>query len=157
VTSPDLLAALLPVVSALERLGVQYMIGGSVASSVHGVARTTIDIDLVADLPLEAARRLAEALSGECYVDEGAIVDAIRHRSCFNVIHLDTMLKVDVFLLPERDYERQALARRTEDVLDEGTRPFPLATARTPRSTSCTGIGSVTRSRSVSGRTRSAC
>lgn len=128
-TSPDLIAALRPVVTALEELGVAYMIGGSVASAVHGVARTTIDIDLVADLPLEAAGRLAEALAGDCYVDEGAVVDAVRRRSSFNVIHLDTMLKVDVFVLPERDYERQALARRSEDVLDDGVRPFPLATA----------------------------
>lgn len=46
----DLLAALTPVADVLDRLGVAYQIGGSVASSVHGLARATMDVDLVAEL-----------------------------------------------------------------------------------------------------------
>jgi len=130
VSSPDLLEALTPLAAALETLGVPYMIGGSVASSVHGAARTTIDVDLVADLPLAAVSRLAEALAAEYYVDESAVADAVRCRSSFNAIHLATMFKVDVFVLPEREYERQALARRREVALDEeDPRTFPIATA----------------------------
>ena len=51
-----------PVVAALERLGVRYQIGGSVASSIHGVARTTLDVDLVADLREEHVESLVEVL-----------------------------------------------------------------------------------------------
>ena len=99
------------------------------ASSFHGASRTTIDVDLVADLPADSAGALAGALSPEYYVDEEAIADAIRRRSSFNVIHLDTMLKVDVFVLPEREYERQALERCRDGVLEEeGARTFPVAT-----------------------------
>jgi hypothetical protein len=50
---PDILAALTPIVEALEKLGVPYHIGGSVASSVYGILRATIDADLVADLHLD--------------------------------------------------------------------------------------------------------
>jgi hypothetical protein len=46
----DILGALSPVVQAFEKLGVRYHIGGSVASSTHGIARATLDVDLVADL-----------------------------------------------------------------------------------------------------------
>src|SRR5262249_777416 len=59
----ELWDALLPVVEALETLGVAYYVGGSVASSVTGVARATLDVDLVAALPLEQAEALAAALS----------------------------------------------------------------------------------------------
>ena len=46
----DALLALTPLVEALEKLGVQYYLGGSVASSAYGIARSTLDVDLVADL-----------------------------------------------------------------------------------------------------------
>jgi hypothetical protein len=49
-TSPDLLAALDPVVSALEELGVEYSVVGSVASSAHGIVLSTVDADVVANL-----------------------------------------------------------------------------------------------------------
>ena len=47
---PDILAALEPVVKALDKLGAPYYIGGSVASSAYGIARATLDVDVVSDL-----------------------------------------------------------------------------------------------------------
>src|SRR5438552_6748490 len=96
----DILLALTPVVEALEGLGVRYHIGGSLASSAHGIGRSTADADLVADLRSEHARPLTNLLQDDYYVDEEMILDAISRRSTFNVIHLETMLKVDVFILP---------------------------------------------------------
>ncbi len=87
-------AVTLLVIEALEELDVPYLIGGSLASAVHGVARATLDTDLVADLRLEHAEQLAQALSDAFYVDAESIRDAIRHHSSFNVIHLETMFKV---------------------------------------------------------------
>jgi len=60
--SPDLWQALIPVVDALEALGVPWHVGGSVASSFVGVARATQDADLVADLRLEHAEPLCQPL-----------------------------------------------------------------------------------------------
>ncbi len=54
----DILAALAPVVEVLQTLGVDYHIGGSVASSVYGIARSTIDADVVADLWLAHVQSL---------------------------------------------------------------------------------------------------
>lgn len=110
--------ALRPVVDWLERQGVRHYVGGSVASSVYGVVRTTLDVDLVADLAQEHVAPLVEALRGDYYVSSGMISDAIRRRSCFNVIHLGTMFKVDVFALKDRPYDRAALGRIREDTLD---------------------------------------
>jgi hypothetical protein len=49
----QILAAITPVIEALEELGVPYHIGGLVASSIYGILRATIDADLIADLHLE--------------------------------------------------------------------------------------------------------
>jgi hypothetical protein len=90
--APEILAAVGPIVEALEELGVAYHFGGSVASSVHGIPRLTIDVDIVADLRLEHVRLLVNQLEAEYYIDADAVRDAIRRRSSFNDIHLDTML-----------------------------------------------------------------
>jgi hypothetical protein len=58
----ELTAALLPVVEALQRLGVGYYVTGSVASSAHGVARASLDVDLVAELTVQEAEPLADLL-----------------------------------------------------------------------------------------------
>jgi hypothetical protein len=111
------LEALLPVIEALERLRVPYCVGGSLASSLYGVGRTTLDADLVADLDPRHVPPLVAALQAAYYVDAGMILDAIARRSCFNVIHLASMFKVDVFVLKDRSYDRTAFARIRRDTL----------------------------------------
>ena len=49
-TESDLVAALRPVADALAALGVRYYLAGSVASSAHGIARASLDADIVAEL-----------------------------------------------------------------------------------------------------------
>jgi hypothetical protein len=128
VTAPDVLAALTPVAEVLDALGVRYRIGGSVASSIHGVARSTLDVDLVADLREEHAGPLLAGLGDAFYAAEKAIRDAVGSRSSFKLIHLDTMLKIDVFVLKADPYERQAFERGPERALGEGegARRFPI-------------------------------
>ena len=109
---PEPIAVTLVVVDALETLGISYFIGGSLASAVHGVLRATLDADLIADLRLEHAESLTRALGDAFYVDAEAIRDAIRHQSSFNVIHLGTMFKVDVFVLKKRPFDGAQFARR---------------------------------------------
>ena len=123
----QILAAITPVIEALEELGVPYHIGGSVASSIYGILRATIDADLIADLRLEHIRPLVIRLQTNYYIDEDMIRDAIRRRSSFNVIHLDTMLKVDVYIPKSRSFDQEELRRVQQEVLLEGTRPFNVA------------------------------
>lgn len=104
--------AFAPVADVLTRLGVEYAIGGSVATLIHGEFRATNDIDVVADLRPDHAAALALALGDAYYADEVSISEAIQRRSSFNLIHLATMLKVDVFVLKDQPYAREALRRR---------------------------------------------
>ena len=115
--SSEPVAVTLLVIQALEGLGVPYLIGGSLASAVHGVVRATLDTGLVADLRLEHAEPLVQALGETFYVDVAVIHDAIRHHGRFNLIHLETMLKVDVFIPKQRAFDRAQFERRTEQVI----------------------------------------
>jgi hypothetical protein len=108
----DGFAATLIVTRLLDALDVSYVIGGSVASTVHGLIRTTVDVDLVADLRPDNVTHFVAALSDQFYVDEPTIREAIARRSSFNLIHLQSMVKVDVFLPGNRAFDRQQLARR---------------------------------------------
>ncbi len=131
-------AVTLLVIEALEELGAPYLIGGSLASAVHGVARATADTDLVADLRLEHAEQLAQALSDAFYVDAESIRDAIRHRSSFNVIHLETMFKVDVFVRKQRPFDRAQFERRAAQVV--ATDPERTAYVASPEDTVLTKL-----------------
>ncbi len=123
----QILAAITPVIEVLEELGVPYHIGGSVASSIYGILRATIDADLITDLHLEHVRPLVIRLQTDYYIDEDMIRDAIRSRSSFNLIHLDTMLKIDVYIPKSRPFDQEELRRVQQEVLLEGTRPFNVA------------------------------
>ncbi len=130
-TGSDLVAALRPIVEAFEALGIRYMVGGSLASSVHGVPRTSIDGDLVADLEPRHVAPLLQRLGGLYYVDEGRVRAAIAARRSFNMIHLQTMFKIDVFVPKQRPFDRQALQRAALDKLADApeARRFLVASA----------------------------
>lgn len=115
----ETLRAALKVARALEALDVPYLVGGSLASSVHGIPRATQDADLVADLDLDRVEGLVRALEGEFYVDAERVRDAVRRRASFNVIYLRTMLKVDVFVLPDDAFHRTEMSRRRRVRLGE--------------------------------------
>ena len=126
----ELVKSLLPVVDQLDRLGVRYCIGGSVASSIHGAARSTLDVDLGAELDEAAALRLVASLQNEFYVSKQAVVEAVRRRSCFNLIHLATSFKVDIFVSKGRPFDRSVQDRAVRDQIGEGgLLAAPIATA----------------------------
>jgi hypothetical protein len=77
---PDAIRVSLIVTRILEEHGVPYLIGGSVASIIHGEPRLTNDIDLVADLREEQVSQLVAALETDFYVDDRAMRRAIRRR-----------------------------------------------------------------------------
>jgi hypothetical protein len=118
-TSSDLLRALGPVVDALEGLGVAYYVGGSLASSTHGVARSSIDADVVVELGPDHVAPLVRALGTAYYLSEDRIKAAVQARRSFNLIHLETMFKVDVFVAKERPFDRQVFARARSETLED--------------------------------------
>jgi hypothetical protein len=111
------------VIETLERLDLPYMIGGSVASSIYGEARSTRDVDVSVVLPLEQVGSFVQAFrSLDYYVFADAVVDAIIARQPFNIIDARSGYKADIFVVdPENPtpLEQQALQRRRYQVYDE--------------------------------------
>jgi len=126
---PDVFDALKPVVRAFQRLGVTYFIGGSIASTSYGIARATIDIDLVADLKAEHIEPLVEELQAAYYIDAAAVEDAVSRRSSFNLIHLETIIKIDVFIPKSDPFDLMTFGRARERLLasDRGGDLFTVA------------------------------
>lgn len=107
-------AITLEVTQHLEALGIAYMLVGSVASSLLGVARSTIDADIVADLRTEHAESLRQRLEADFYVSAVAMQDALLRRSMFNVVQFKSGFKIDIYVLGERPFDREEFARRRE-------------------------------------------
>lgn len=125
----ELLRAVLEVVEALDALGVPYHVGGSLASSVHGIPRQTNDLDLVVDLPTAAVAPLEERLRGNFYVDAESIRRAIRQRRSFNLVHLATGFKIDVFLQGRSPFDRMEFARLGRHRLEDLPRELAVKSA----------------------------
>ena len=104
------------VTDLFEKLDVPYLIGGSLASALHGMVRTTQDADVVAEMRLEHLKPFVSALQEEFYVDGAMIADAIKRHSSFNIIHVETMFKVDVFIPRARPFLQSQLARAQRQV-----------------------------------------
>ncbi|MGA2505035.1 MAG: hypothetical protein ABSG01_13170 [Anaerolineales bacterium] len=108
---PEPIAVTIKVTDALEKLGVPYFIGGSLASTLYGMVRTTQDSDIVADMRSEHVRPFITALQNEFFVDELMIGESIQTKSNFNIIHRASMFKVDIFIPQPRPFLLSQLAR----------------------------------------------
>lgn len=106
------IAVAIQVGAVLDELEIDWLIGGSVASSLHGIPRATQDIDFVAGLFLQHVRPLVAALEGDFYIDADMIRGALRRRASFNIIHLATMTKVDIFTTTNEPLSKQEMSRR---------------------------------------------
>lgn len=102
----------LQVAAALEAAGVEYLVGGSMASSMAGEPRSTLDIDLVVRLSESQVPRFVEALGEEFVADAQSLVRAVRQRSSANLIHMRSALKVDLFMLGATPFEDGQMRRR---------------------------------------------
>jgi Nucleotidyltransferase of unknown function (DUF6036) len=107
----------------LERAGIAFMVTGSLASSLHGEPRTTLDVDVVIDPTPESLRRFVDALPTTMYVEPDAAEDALRQRGQFNVIDTETGWKIDLIIRKDRAFSREEFARRQEAEIS-GTRTF---------------------------------
>ena len=107
----DLIRALLPIEKAFSTLKIHFFVGGSVASSFRGAMRSTMDVDLVADIKLAHVKPLLNVLADQFYASETAINEAINRKASFNLIHLATSFKVDVFVNQQTPFDTLAFKR----------------------------------------------
>ena len=122
--------AFLRVLGVLGRMEIPYLVGGSIASSIHGISRPTMDADLVADLKADQVDEFASLLHRDFYADAPMIREALARGRSFNLIHYATTFKIDIFPLRSDQYSRVSFARRTfEESLSFGPEPIECAVA----------------------------
>jgi hypothetical protein len=102
----------LRVADVFEACGLRYLVGGSVASSIEGEPRTTLDVDMVVAMTEADVDRFLGVLGSEFYVDEIAIRRAVLQRSSVNLIHQSSAIKVDLFIAGGSPLDEQQLRRR---------------------------------------------
>jgi hypothetical protein len=101
------------VIEALEVAGVPYMLTGSLASSYHGIPRTTQDIDVVIAPTAEQLGPLLREFAGpEYYVGTSAPREALARRGQFNVIHSPSGWKIDFIMRKKRPFSDKEFERR---------------------------------------------
>jgi hypothetical protein len=112
----------------LDRQGIVYAVGGSFASSLHGIARATQDIDIVVDLRADQIADLCKALAPQFYLDEGSMLGAIGRGGAFNLIHFESGLKIDVFVASRHPLGAEQLShRRVEATALLGGEPMKVS------------------------------
>ena len=109
---PDPIAVALRVADLFETLGLRYTIGGSLASSLSGEPRSTLDVDMVVAIQEADIAPLVAALATDFYVNEKALRRAVRERSSANLIHQETSVKIDLFVTGSTPLDEVQLARR---------------------------------------------
>jgi hypothetical protein len=119
---------LLRVTQVLDGLNVPYLVGGSVASSLLGFPRTTNGADVVADIALDQVPQIFAALKDEFYIDDRAVRTAVLERSSFNVIHFDSVFKIDVYIPDKLFGQQQLKRRRPETLLPDSTQTTYIST-----------------------------
>lgn len=92
------------VASRLNDAEIDYMVSGSVALTFYGKPRMTRDIDIVIMIPLSEVDRFVKLFEQDFYIDRDMAADAIRNKSMFNIIHLETVIKVDFIIRKNQEY-----------------------------------------------------
>jgi hypothetical protein len=105
----------------LDDVGLDWVLGGSLASSLVGEPRATLDIDVAVVLERRNVEALVAAVRADYYVSEPMVLEAVEHGSSFNLLHFGTGFKIDVFVLTDDALDRRQLAGRQTVTLDDGT------------------------------------
>jgi hypothetical protein len=109
---------LIDVSRKLSSAGIRYMLTESFAMNYYAQPRMTRDIDLVVDLSVASIEAIMRLFEADYYISEESVTDAIAGRSMFNIIHNDSVIKVDCIVLKDEPYRHEEFDRRRE--IDRG-------------------------------------
>lgn len=96
----------------LDDLDIRYVIGGSVASSIWGEPRATVDLDVMIDATADKTAALVHRLGDAFYVSEESALSAVAREGSFNAIHYESSMKIDFFIAERNDLAERQIDRR---------------------------------------------
>jgi len=121
---PEEYLVLKQLIDTLDDFKIDYAIGGSIASSLYGKVRFTQDADITVAAFGDRAEQLYNVLKESFYVSREAMYQAVSNRGSFNIIHLESAFKIDIFIQKDDDFHRQLFLRRKKVKLDESIQHF---------------------------------
>jgi hypothetical protein len=101
----------------LNRLGLPYMLAGSMASNYWGIPRSTHDLDFVVRLQPDSVESLVAAFEDGFFIQAESVEKALSPPYQFNALDEESALKVDFWTLREKPFEQSAFERRVEVML----------------------------------------
>ena len=103
----------------LERGGLEYMLTGSMAMNYYAQPRMTRDIDLVVALTPQDTDTVVRLFTPDYYVSREAVSSSIAHESLFNLIHQESVIKVDCIIRKNTPYRRAEFERRQRITIED--------------------------------------
>lgn len=107
------------VADRLNKAQINYMLSGSVALTFYGKPRMTRDIDIVIILPLKDVNQFVKLFEQDFYIDKEMVNDAVRHQNIFNIIHFETVIKIDFIIRKSDEYRILEFSKRKKTILDD--------------------------------------
>jgi len=106
------------ITAILDKAGIDYMLTGSLVSSLQGEPRSTHDIDFIVEIDLSNVSKFNSAFSiPDFYFDDHSIIDAVRRNEMFNIIDSMEGFKIDFWILTNTPFDRSRFSRRyNEDI-----------------------------------------
>jgi hypothetical protein len=102
------------VVDRFGRLGIPYMLTGSIALIWYAMQRMTNDIDIVVEITETDAQRIVAEFEKDFYVPIESVREAIRRKSLFNLLHTQMLVRIDCVIRKDAEFDRQAFSNRTK-------------------------------------------
>jgi hypothetical protein len=110
----DQKAVLKDCVERFERLGINYMLTGSMAMVDYAMMRMTNDVDVVLEVSPADAGRIINEFEPDYYVPHGRVRDAVSRKFMFNLLHQETLVKIDCVIKKDGEFQKQAFSRRRQ-------------------------------------------
>lgn len=110
----------------LKKAEIPYMLTGSFAANFYAVPRMTRDIDIVIEIHVSDVDKILEIFQDDFYINKTSIIEAINHQDMFNIIHAESVFKID-FIIRKNETYRDVEFRRKREILLNNTPIYIVA------------------------------
>lgn len=122
----DFQAPLRPIVEVFSELGTAYALSGSLASSLYGMQRATMQFDFVAALSRQHERLITKRLASQYFLCEDDVKTAFEQRTSCVLLHIESLFKVVLALVGPRTLDKEAIGRARFLGLADGLPLIPV-------------------------------
>lgn len=103
----------------LNKEKIPYMLTGSFAANFYAVPRMTRDADIVIQVHPSMLSKLFNLFNQDFYIDKNDVSDAIGHEGMFNIIHNESLFKIDFIICKNSSYRQLEFERRRQAKLGD--------------------------------------